>query len=73
MVESLATMTCSSGASQPLGAVGLNRPIAPNTASTTTPTTTLGTTAPSGLGAPSSEPDGDGWRKDARRRRFAKV
>lgn len=73
VVESLATITCPPASSQPFGAVGLNSPTAPNTASTTMPTTAPGTIARSGLGAPSSEPEGDGCRKDASVRRFAKV
>lgn len=73
VVDLLATMTCAPGSAQPLGAVGLNMPIPPNTARITTPTTTPGTSALSGLGAPSSEPAGEGWRKDASVRRFAKV
>ncbi len=73
MVDSLATITCDSTSDQPAGAVGLNMPIPPNTARITTPTTTPGTSAPSGFGAPSSEPVGDGCRKDASVRRFAKV
>lgn len=73
MVESLATITLALGSSQPLGAVGLNMPQAPNTAMTTTPTMAPGMTARSGRGAPSSEPSGDDWRKAASMRRFAKV
>jgi hypothetical protein len=73
VVDSLATITFSPGLSQPCGAVGLNMPHAPKAAMTITPTTTPGTTARSGRGAPSSEPSGDDWTKDASMRRFAKV
>lgn len=73
MVDLLATITLALGRSQPLGAVGLNMPHAPKTAMTITPTTMPGRIPRSGRGAPSSDPSGDGCRKAASIRRFAKV
>lgn len=66
-------ITFSPTVSQPCGAVGLNIPHAPNAARMTTPTMVPGSTARNGRGAPSSEPSGDDWTKDASMRRFAKV
>ena len=66
-------ITFSPVASQSFGAVGLNIPHPPKTARMTTPTMTPGNTARSGRGAPSSEPAGEDWTKDASMRRFAKV
>nr|BFD82337.1 hypothetical protein StreXyl84_17380 [Streptomyces sp. Xyl84] len=73
MVDRSATMTLALGVPQPCGAVGLNIPQAPKTAITTTPVITLGTTARSGFGAPSSEPPGADRTNEASMRRFAKV
>lgn len=66
-------MTLVPGSAQPLGAVGLNMPQAPNPASTSAPTISPGRIARSGRGAPSSVPVADGWRNAATVRRFAKV
>lgn len=66
-------MTRVPGSSQPGGAVGWNMPQAPKTASVSAPAIRPGTTARNGLGAPSSEPDGEGCRKAARVRLFANV
>lgn len=73
VVDLLAMMTCSLGASHFWGATGLNMPQAPKTARTTTAMMAPGSTARSGLGAPSSEPVGLGCRNCAINLRFAKV
>ena len=73
MVDCLPTITLVNGLSQSLGAVGLNMPQAPKPARISAPATTLGSTARSGRGAPSSVPVGEGWRNAATVRLFAKV
>lgn len=73
VVESLPTITLVPGAAQSLGALGLNMPKAPKPARISTPTIMPGTIARSGRGAPSSVPDGEGWRNAATVRFFAKV